>query len=249
VTALSFSLLGPEEQQFSWRGQAVAVLRLAHYDCAARTMTITAQADWDRMRALAWQSQTAFVPLHSGVEIAAACSDDPGNSPGFTSTDAAWDDARTHWPAAPYMTWATCLWAQMPEELRTSYVEKWTPMGIGSAGFYATQDQADAGIAACGIPLRHSDMALGLLRTYAGQRAALRNLAKRDIDEPKITAAWVALPIADRKRVESQLTGPVDPIVALSNALADKLGVAASDTEVRNWLFHYTLDQLWLETG
>jgi hypothetical protein len=253
VTALSFALLGPEAQIFSPRGMEVAVLRRARYDCAAHTMTVTAQASFDRFETLTGRSENAFAPRSTGVEIDAACSDSPEIGSALASTDAAWDEARTHWPQSPYAAWASCLWAHLPEARRTAFTTQWTN------GEAPTDAEADSALAACDVPSVHNKVALHLLFWYSTQRFALHRLADRNVYEGKIAAAWHALPGADLQQALRAPRGLVvgkigfeqapNPAQPLANAVADELHVSRQDKETWTWLFLYATSALALEAG
>ncbi len=248
VTALTFSLLGPEAQ--NWNNGGVAVLQVVNYDCDAHTMTVVRQSDFDRFETLRSTADLPFAPrsVDATAQIAAACATGDDNQ-GLSSTEAVWTATQSEWPARPESVWAACLWNNLPAVRRQTYTDHWT----GDVGdrFFVQQSEVPAVFAGCNIPDVHQDDALHSVQQFAMQRAAVARLAARKLDEPALIAAWRALPNADRRRVvRAAHTLNMDDIkfeVGVLVALATRLGVTASDIEGNKWLNAYFTSETFLE--
>lgn len=105
VTALSLALLAPQPDRTPFQMAPVAALRDVRYDCAGKTMTVLAQATWNKAMNLTGVSETGFAPRSASRspviarEIDAVCrpGDDADTAPSFDSVEAASAFAHQKW--------------------------------------------------------------------------------------------------------------------------------------------------------
>ncbi len=105
VTALSLALLAPQPDRTPFQMAPVAALRDVRYDCAGKTMTVLAQATWNKAMNLTGVSETGFAPRSASEspviarEIDAVCrpGDDADTAPSFDSVEAASAFAHQKW--------------------------------------------------------------------------------------------------------------------------------------------------------
>jgi hypothetical protein len=253
ATALTFAFLGPQTERFTFNNAAVAELRQVRYDCSARTITVVAEATWDRDEKFEGGMQIPEPARADGADsgIDAACGQAPADAPGFDSFAAAWHDARDHWPASQLEAWLPCLWEHLPADRRDAYIAQVTAMGWGNF-ILVTQQDVPVLKTACALPDIYSAFAFDRFRQYAAQRAALRHLAERRIDEAKILAAWRALRWDDRLHVIRSSQGE-DGYRYFTGEFLDSfarsVGLRSSDDEGRSWLQSYVSHQAWIEGG
>ena len=196
ATGQSLALLGPNAQRFSGEYAAVVALRNVQYDCAARTMTVTVQADWDRDERFAGETLAAFAPRSAKeasvieTEIETACGTvPPPAGADYSSIQEAWHAIRDSWPPSWLESWLPCLWNHASPDSTNAYVAHWT--GASDAQLFRPPEAEMQPLSvACGIPREYADLAFVKLRYYATERAALSRLAGRDLDDAKILAAW-----------------------------------------------------------
>ncbi len=253
TTALSFALLGPQTQHFDRMRGSVAALRKARYDCAARTMTVVAQANWDTNARFIGQSQTVFPPraAGAGMDIDAVCSSNPSpDGPIYASVETAWDATLAGWPPSPLEAWLPCLWDHVPADKRQGYIAQWKATDIDQF-VMVKWDERPALAAACNIPEPSSAAAFSKLGLYADQRAVLQILTAAKLDDAAIMAAWRAKPRADRRHylelTNNVTTENFPSQQAFENRFADALHVRSYNTDARTALARYTRAQAWIE--
>jgi hypothetical protein len=257
ATAQSFAVLGPDAQRLGGEYLSVAALRTVRYDCAARTMTVIAQVNWDRSERLAGATQAAFAPRGASespvikAEIDTACGNTPPPSGAeYATVQAAWHAARDGWPPPATDTWLPCLWNGASADGKDAYLAQWT----GAPDEKRFQPQAaeiQVLIAACAIPQNYADFALDKLRFYATERAALQRLAARELDEARILAAWRDLGWTERLHLSHDFhsfeTSDIEDQLAFQDSFATSLGLRSGDAAARKWLGDYLYAQAWIE--
>jgi len=235
ITGLSLVLLG-EDQRRGGNYTDVAVLRNVRYDCAARTMTITAEAGWNKYGTLIDVFDKSSAPRSAAqspviaAEIGAACSPAAATAQQFPSVMAAWAFARDRWPASRTATYAQCLWAHLPEGRRETYLA-----GNLKTPLIAHEEQAGL-FALCAIPESPFPDAMSALARYAWSRKAL---AETKLDENALLAAWRAVPLQDRLRVAAMQMGQADGDMNWESDLMSGLARVLDYHGDRAALLHY----------
>lgn len=257
ATARSLVLLGPKAQLLSNDWAPVSALRDAQYDCAAKTMRITAQIAWDRFATPQNQSQTSGA-LRSAAnspvvakDIDAVCTDAlPVSGDGFASVEDTWSAVREHWPAPPHLKWVACLWEHLPAEQKAGALQDGSERGhhrITVAKLAPQQLQA------CAAPAEFANTAPWMIQTYGAQRTMLEALAAKKISEQALLAAWHGLSLSTRLRLmRISRTYTADDLLFRNTTdarVADTLSVDPSDGATRDLIARFIDAQASVEHG
>jgi hypothetical protein len=263
VTGVSLAILGHAAQRNNTPSADVVVLRKVRYDCAEHSMTVLAQAGWSRFGVFATQREKESAkrletesPV-TAAEVAAACRADGKDAKSFSSMEDAWGYARSFWPPRDEPRWASCLWGQYPEAVRTKYLEEWRahataprPVPSNDPGLdrfppYVREmmsmrdtlpnlpSPAAPVFKSCGVADPQQFAARSAATGFAMQRGAFEFLARQHIDEARFLAAWNEIPWLDRQRIIRTINGyTADDLrfrTAVAGRMADRLGIRSSD--------------------
>ena len=257
ATGQSLALLGPNAQRFSGEYAAVVALRNVQYDCAARTMTVTAQADWDRDERFAGEHLPHLLravqkkPQSSrprSIPLAAPFLRRRGRTiHQFKRRGTPFAIAGRHhgWRAGYPVSGTT------PRPTARTRMSRIGPARPTRNFSDRRRPKSNRCRSPAGYPREYADLAFVKLRYYATERAALSRLADRDLDDAKILAAWRGQGWTERLKLiqdfHSFTTSDIEYGLAFRDRFATTLGLRSSDADGRKWLGEYIRSQAWIE--
>jgi hypothetical protein len=205
VSTFDFAVLGPEDHRHGSSYGDVAVLRKVDIDCAAKTLTVGAQAGWNRYGEFQGENSKPFVPRTASespiafAEISAVCAGTlaAASHPGI---DEAWASARKTWAAPPRPTLdVECIWNGAPADLREAFL---SAIAAGTRPAQPmTRDVFLAVVKTCGGS--ESDLGWAATRygAYANRQAAVRHFqVVPEWSEARLRHVWLDMPWKDRQR-------------------------------------------------
>jgi hypothetical protein len=220
--------------------RSVVALRQVSYDCIHPSMTVEAQAVWNRFGESLGETEIAFAPRSGSSsaaiasEISAACSaaKPKPSAQTFATVDDAWAYARSVWPPNRRVWKESCIWEHVPPDVQNAsaaaiIADERPNLGMSEASYVEM-------FHACGVPDAEQMTARQRFSRYGFRQAALEYFRTRhDLTEAQLYKAWMGISWHDRQRIpKSQMQHTSEELAAANeivSAAAATLGLSSDD--------------------